>query len=262
MSENRDYEEEKRLAALEDAKKRTTTTLQSKEHDELGLEVYYCRACGTYALVLATQIHKLPRRRTDGSYVVEVQAHGCRLSLEKGKVVAVKRDAGVEKQYRFQCSSCDLVIAYQNSDFESSPKYVYVCESALTNNPSAFLKVKQHHGDVPACIDKDKEKESEEGAAGGSSKAGPACRLFVEVTPEAPRTQLVAINDTAVTILATGSSQGARVNEEVLSFLAFVLGVGPGAVTLEGGSKSAKKTLRVAGLGPREAHDRLFAALR
>eukprot|EP00741_Cyanophora_paradoxa_P021148 tig00021339_g20413.t1 len=166
------------------------------------------------------------------------------------------------RQVRLPGASTAGVIAYQNSDFESSPKYVYMCESVLTNNPSAFLKVKQNHGDVPVCIDKEKEKEAEEGAAGGSSKAGPACRLFVEVTPEAPRTQLVAINDTAVTILATGSSQGARVNEEVLSFLAFVLGVGPGAVTLEGGSKSAKKTLRVAGLGPREAHDRLFAALR
>jgi len=77
------------------------------------LTVYYCLYCGQNALILDCALESLPKRKTDGSAVIEAKTHMYKLTLDKGEHKLIKRSGGLERQYRLNCSKCELPIAYQ-----------------------------------------------------------------------------------------------------------------------------------------------------
>jgi hypothetical protein len=43
-----------------------------------------------------------------------------------------RSEKGVEKQFRWKCSGCDLTLGYQSSPFGSCAKFIFVLPSAVT----------------------------------------------------------------------------------------------------------------------------------
>lgn len=127
--------------------KRSTHTFASEENAEPDLlQVYYCLYCGTRAMVIDADLSKLPKRNTDSAEVVVCEKHTYRLLLQKGEHKMIKRAGGYERQFRMNCTKCDLPITYQNE--RENPTRVFVLPESLSSQP----KVSFGDDDVPSCI--------------------------------------------------------------------------------------------------------------
>ncbi|KAI8117606.1 UPF0428 protein [Lucilia cuprina] len=87
---------------------------QEEYNDETPLNIYYC-LCGKLALILDCSIEKLPLRRTDGARVIDGKHHAHKLTYQDGEIIYIRRkEKGIEKQYRYNCKSCNLPIYYRH----------------------------------------------------------------------------------------------------------------------------------------------------
>ncbi|KAF9008951.1 hypothetical protein BDQ17DRAFT_1349263 [Cyathus striatus] len=113
------------------------------------LRVYYC-ICGEFILVIDKSLATLPKRKTDNAIIIraqdtpEGQARVFKLNATAGDPVLIEREGGHERQYRFHCPRCSLLIGYQSTPppVKSGP-YLYVLSGALTQMqgqvpPNAF----------------------------------------------------------------------------------------------------------------------------
>ncbi|KAM7354376.1 STING ER exit protein [Cochliomyia hominivorax] len=101
---------------------------QQEYNDETPLNIYYC-LCGKLALILDCSIEKLPLRRTDGARVIDGKYHAHKLTYQEGETVYIRRkEKGIEKQYRFNCKSCNLPIYYRH---ESKSDITFIIHHAL-----------------------------------------------------------------------------------------------------------------------------------
>lgn len=87
---------------------------QEEYNEEKPLNIYYC-LCGRLSLILDCSIEKLPLRKTDGARVIDAAHRAHKLSYDSGDTVHIRRDAGIEKQYRLNCKSCNLPVYYRHS---------------------------------------------------------------------------------------------------------------------------------------------------
>eukprot|EP00347_Sterkiella_histriomuscorum_P018691 403344543 len=88
-------------------------TLEQKFH------TYYCAVCGQIALVMSHKLEDLKLRRTDDAMIVEVDQHFHKKLLQRQpKFTVLHRENGIEKQFRWKCKECQIVIGYQCSDFQ------------------------------------------------------------------------------------------------------------------------------------------------
>eukprot|EP00455_Lapot_gusevi_P021145 TRINITY_DN2223_c0_g1_i2.p1 TRINITY_DN2223_c0_g1~~TRINITY_DN2223_c0_g1_i2.p1 ORF type:complete len:148 (-),score=33.06 TRINITY_DN2223_c0_g1_i2:22-441(-) len=106
--------------------------------DTGGLHVYYCAYCGAFSLIIDVALENLPRRRTDGAYVLEEKKHTYKRLFASGAAKLVRREQGFEKQYRLICKSCSLFISYRNVDLTQEAKYCYFLPNALSKDPNAY----------------------------------------------------------------------------------------------------------------------------
>ncbi|KAI6047426.1 hypothetical protein EDC04DRAFT_3052276 [Pisolithus marmoratus] len=104
------------------------------------LRVYYC-ICGEFILVVEKSLAALPRRRTDGAYIIRCKEN------ETGKAVVfklnasssaapvlVERSGAYERQYRISCPRCNLFVGYQSTPWPvKSGPYLYILKGALTH---------------------------------------------------------------------------------------------------------------------------------
>ncbi|GBG46512.1 hypothetical protein CBR_g79910 [Chara braunii] len=93
--------------------------------------LYRCSACGHFCFKLARILSEMPERKTDNSRVVEVGKDLCSLVCAKGGTKLLKRDKGVEKQYRYNCELCDLCVGYRPVPYEMATKYIYIFPEAV-----------------------------------------------------------------------------------------------------------------------------------
>ncbi|KAF8238809.1 hypothetical protein L208DRAFT_1240233 [Tricholoma matsutake] len=102
------------------------------------LRVYYC-ICGEFILVIDKNLATLPRRKTDNAIIIRSQdsdvakARVFKLNAVSGEPILLERQHGHERQYRFHCPRCSLVIGYQSSPppAKSAP-FLYIISGALT----------------------------------------------------------------------------------------------------------------------------------
>ncbi len=87
----------------------------------------------------------------------------------------------------------------------------------------------------------------------------PHATLEVHVVPNAPRSAVAGWHGGALKVRVHAPAQEGRANEELLAFLAAHLGLPRRAVTLERGTASRRKRVRLAGLAPEELRRRLGA---
>lgn len=105
-------------------------TRDKEEYNDEGtkLFVYYC-LCGQLALILDTTIEKLPLRRVDEARVIDAKFHAYKLSSVEGTEVFLKREKGVERQFRQKCKHCGLWVFY--SHVKKDSKVTFIVDGAL-----------------------------------------------------------------------------------------------------------------------------------
>ncbi|KAI8835047.1 hypothetical protein HDU81_002365 [Chytriomyces hyalinus] len=94
----------------------------SKDEDDSGsrMNIYYC-LCGEFLLILDVKIDRLPRRQTDGAFILNTKKRTYKLNTVFSKKVVVKRTPeegnpdkkiGFEAQNRHCCPKCGLFVCY------------------------------------------------------------------------------------------------------------------------------------------------------
>jgi len=101
--------------------------------DDKTLNVYYC-LCGQLSLILDTPMDRLPLRQKDMSRVIDSSRHVYKLSVDADApedVVYLRRENGVERQYRRGCRKCGLRLVYQ---LERKSRVYFVMNGAMVSN--------------------------------------------------------------------------------------------------------------------------------
>ena len=75
------------------------------------LNTYFCSLCGRISLVTNILLDNLPRRRTDEAISIELRGNFIKLNLERDRLKYLKREEGIELQYRWKCE-CGISIGY------------------------------------------------------------------------------------------------------------------------------------------------------
>ncbi|XP_065068838.1 STING ER exit protein-like [Rhopilema esculentum] len=104
---------------------------QDKEEykdEDIPLFVYFC-ICGQLALIIDCELSKLPLRPRDHSRVIDQGHHSFKLTCEDGDEVFLKREKGLERQFRKKCKSCGLWLFYQHE--KRNTKITFVVDGAL-----------------------------------------------------------------------------------------------------------------------------------
>ncbi|EIW82087.1 hypothetical protein CONPUDRAFT_122613 [Coniophora puteana RWD-64-598 SS2] len=102
------------------------------------LKVYYC-ICGEFILVIDKALSTLPRRQTDNAHIVQCQdnefgkAKVFKLNAQNAVPELIERQGGHERQWRFCCPRCNLLVAYQSTPPPiKSGSYLYIPKGALS----------------------------------------------------------------------------------------------------------------------------------
>ncbi|EGO02201.1 hypothetical protein SERLA73DRAFT_159213 [Serpula lacrymans var. lacrymans S7.3] len=116
----------------------SSTDAQPTESSAAALKVYYC-LCGEFILVIDKSLATLPRRKTDGAIIIRSQDSDAgkaivfKLNANPIDPVLLERKGGHERQYRFSCPRCQLLVGYQSTPppVKTGP-YLYIYSGALT----------------------------------------------------------------------------------------------------------------------------------
>jgi len=105
-----------------------TQDKEEYKEEDIPLFVYFC-ICGQLALIIDSELNKLPLRPKDHSRVIDSAKHSCKLSCEDGDEVFLKRQKGLERQFRKKCKGCGLWLFYQHEKRNS--KVTFIVDGAL-----------------------------------------------------------------------------------------------------------------------------------
>lgn len=109
--------------------------------------LYQCSICNHFCFKLARPLEQMPERKTDGSRVVDARGDLVAVACVKGGTKLLKREKGVEKQFRYNCELCNVCVAYRPVPYEEDSKYIYVFPEAVdTRTPTEFAKTKVDAG--------------------------------------------------------------------------------------------------------------------
>ncbi|PNW74719.1 hypothetical protein CHLRE_12g485750v5 [Chlamydomonas reinhardtii] len=226
--------------------KRTTLTFTSEDGprvDSAKLYVYHCKYSGRHAFTIDADLKKMPRRRTDGAYIVDTNEHTIKLYTTDGGLKYIKRQNGaIEKQYRQNLGQ--LPIAYK-SDLTSP--LLYILDNAVTtfSNQNARRAGKLL---VPPCITR-------------SDKTG-LVEMRIELDERSHRCCLSRVTADVVRVHVTGLMAGDAVHEELFDLISKVLNVRLSQLDIRRAKHNRNRIMTVEGLTPEQVFERLREQLK
>lgn len=115
-----------------------------------------------------TSIECLPRRQTDGAYIVPQKTRAAKFNVKDGETVLVKRNDAFEKQFRAICPRCHLWVVYTSTQPRLAAEYVYIVDGAVAEDPaSTKMRLEQANGSAFASAQR--QLASSEAAASASA---------------------------------------------------------------------------------------------
>ncbi|BDA44464.1 probable UPF0428 protein CXorf56 homolog at N-terminal half [Coccomyxa sp. Obi] len=226
--------------------KRTTLTYSSEDAPEVRgneLHVYYCKYSGRHVLTTNCDLSRAPKRRTDGSTVLDTAVYTYKLYTVDGGVKVLKRKNGqIEKQYRQNAGK--LPIAYRS---EPDGRFLYLLPDSVT--AQSLLDGERGGREkppVPPCI---------------LPIDTNATQISLEIDDRADQPEVIKVSADAVRIAITHGIAHEAAGEEVINFLRGVLGVRLGQLSLMRGESTRHKLVTVKELAPAAVFDKLQAQL-
>lgn len=178
-------------------------------------------------------LSSLPRRNTDGAYILDERQHLVRVKGEQRPPRMIRRSDGrYEKQYRYLVEG--LPVAYKA---ERNGRYLYVVPDALTSHSSKEQKSSERP--VPPCIQREE---------GGS-------RIAVVLADLQPKAGLRRVGADEVTVAVLDPAED--VKEALADVVARVLRVKQSAIHVLPGKSTQSRVVKVENLSPREVYERL-----
>merc|ERR1719181_669842 len=110
------------------------TSEDSNVVGEKTLFSYYCAICGEHALTCDTEIQSLPQRNTDKAMALDEAIYFHKKYANFGERLLLRRQNGVETQYRFYCRQCRQPIGYRSKPSAETSKYSYFYHDALVSS--------------------------------------------------------------------------------------------------------------------------------
>ncbi|KAJ1621230.1 hypothetical protein T492DRAFT_1072011 [Pavlovales sp. CCMP2436] len=238
--------------------KRSTHTFESEKdgvQQAASMHSAYCQQCGACCLVADRPLDSLPRRHTDGAYVLDTRAapaDGGRPMFyrllakdDEASPVFLRRPAGVEKQWRLNCVKCALLVAYRQSaplgPGAPLPPLTFLVDRALGPHPSTL-----DDSAVPKCIQPISLR---------------AVRIAFEVTTGAPMTGITAINDSEVHVHLRAAHMREGAAHELAELAAKALRLPRHKLQLTRGWSFKSKFMLVNGMSRGEVFQRLRNAV-
>lgn len=103
-------------------------TKDQEEYNETKpLHIYYC-LCGQMSLILDCTVDRLPLRPTDEARVIDGSKHAHKINADPDETVYLKREKGIERQYRLKCKKCAIPIYYKH---KQDSNVVFIMHEAL-----------------------------------------------------------------------------------------------------------------------------------
>jgi len=221
--------------------KRATHTYESEKDGvkDAELNVHYCMCCGESVLILGpgVQLSSLPKRKTDGAYVLEQGVTVFKLKSSEGATKLLRRAKGFERQYRLNCWNCGVPIAYRCDETEATLTYVLSDSTGL--QADLYLQLYQ----VPPCIQ----------PAGESG-----VRIAMSVAVGQAKKAITHVSNAEIGISVSAPASEGLANAEVLEHMAKILSVPRQQLSLSRGWSQRSKFLIVSNAKPVD----VFKAIR
>ena len=92
----------------------------------------YCSICGNICMVTDHDIAQVPRRKTDRALALLEEGHQVKKYMDSNSDrLCLKRQGGVEVQYRWFCKSCNQCLGYRNAPKEKDAIYFYFYQTTI-----------------------------------------------------------------------------------------------------------------------------------
>lgn len=225
--------------------RRATLTYSSEDAPAVGeskVYVYYCKYSGQHTLTTNCDLNKAPRRRTDGSRVIDTKIYTAKLYTSDGGSKLIKRQSGsIEKQYRYNVGK--LPVAYRT---EPDGRLLYILEGSVTSYSSQD-PAQGASPPVPPCIlplDQD------------------TTQVSLEIDDRADKPSIIKISADHVRIEIAGAITAPETNEEILEFMRALLAVRLSQMSLIRGESTRHKLLMIQKIKPADVYQKLQKSLK
>ncbi|XVF11540.1 hypothetical protein REPUB_Repub08aG0036800 [Reevesia pubescens] len=187
----------------------------------------------------------MPKRKTDKAYALDKKKHLARLNVTEGGKVLLKRGEGkLEKQFRMNCIGCGLFVCYRAEEDLETASFIYAVDGALS---TVAAETNPQDAPVPPCI---------------SQLEGGLVQVAIEVEDRAQRSAITRVNADDVRVTVAAPAARGEANNELLEFMAKVLGLRLSQMTLQRGWNNKSKLLVVEDLSARQVYEKLLEAVQ
>lgn len=139
--------------------------------------------------------------------------------LESGHTIYLRRDNGIEVQYRLLCPGCKLFCAYRPVPIDQPSRYIYLLYDGFSDTPIGMNKPSDQNISIPSSIYKD--------------EFGNVC-VKVELNPGQMRSRVTEINEEYVKFnLAVMPGNEGKVNMTLLNYCSILLSLPASAISLD-----------------------------
>lgn len=110
--------------------------------DDCPVHTYYCSYCLEPSLLIDAKLPSLKLRKADGARVMQEDKHLFKRMMNEGEIKYIKREKGIERQYRLVCKECGLLLCYRPVPMGQKSKYCYFVKDSMIDDPKKGVRSK------------------------------------------------------------------------------------------------------------------------